>query len=134
LIVTDPSNLARISSAIEPSEVRSPAARAIYGRCLARYRAGAAADFDRLMLEAEEPWAKNLLVSLLEQSRVKEEADQDRRLEEVLRSFQRRKEDTEHHHAVAALREEANPDSEALLAEALAALRSRHQRPKLTDG
>src|SRR5690606_16409743 len=129
VLLSNPDALAPIAATIEPAEIESPECRAIYLKFLEFQAEGVHADFDRLMLESEDPAMKSLLVELDDHNRLKSGSDSRQRLEDVLASFQRRKEDAAHLNNIAALKEgEFREGQENELLDALMAdLRTRHR-------
>ena len=71
----------------------SPACRRIYETCLRLLEAGVPPEFDRLMLELDEPALKNLLIELdeSEQSKHKRLGDPPALLEELINTFWKRR-------------------------------------------
>jgi len=134
LVISHPEHLPAISAVIEPGEMRGRVARRIFQKCLEIYEAGGRCDFARLMLEAEDPKIKRLLIGLDEQAQAKSGSNPAGRLTDILLSFQRRREDAEHHQMIADLRSESRPDAADLLGQALEALRPRHRREEPMEG
>ncbi len=125
LVMLMPGSIERVASVIAVDDLNSPVCRRIYQKCLELFEAGAEPSFDQLMLEAEEPSIKNLLVRFEEHGRAKAQSDAGQWLAEVLASFQGRKEDAE---LETRLREQAGAGpqtDESLLGDLLNTLRSR---------
>jgi DNA primase len=75
IIILEPEAVPAIAEVIQPSEMASSTAQRIFAHCCELNRAGVTPDFDRLMLDFDEPAIKNLLVDLDERAQAKESAD-----------------------------------------------------------
>jgi molybdopterin-biosynthesis enzyme MoeA-like protein len=135
LILARPEWIERIAAAVPVGALRWPACQTIYATCMKLVESGLAPDFDRLILECEDPEIRSLLFQIDESSRAKAESDWQMALDQILESYRRRKEDVEHRQKVAALRE-AQPEAHKLqaLQELIGALQPRHRRSDPTDG
>jgi len=135
LVIGYPAVWSRIAEEISPDDVRSDVCRQIYEIGLHLLTSEITPDFDRLMLEFEDPRIKSLLVQLEEQSRQKTGSDLEMRLAEVLTSFRRRKEDRELRSTSASLRRgEFNTDQEEDLNKLMRALKTRQTGAEPTEG
>jgi DNA primase len=72
LLILAPHFINRIADVVEPNTLTSPAARCIYETCCRLVDSGQPCDFNRLMIEFDDPGLKNLLVSLDESCAIKE--------------------------------------------------------------
>jgi DNA primase len=71
ILLQNPSLAAQAAQAISPGQLTSEVARSIYAKAIALVQAGAAPTFEKMILEFEQPAAKNLLVELDERGREK---------------------------------------------------------------
>jgi hypothetical protein len=135
LVLCRPEWLPQIAEAIRPEDLRSAACRDLYAKCLELAEAGIAPDFDRLMLDLEDPKTGGLLVALDQGCHAKAGSDCQLRLDQTLESFRRRKEDVEHRKKIAALQQQRSEASEGQAFDQLMAeLKFRHRRSDPTDG
>jgi len=136
LVLEQPQRVGELSKTIGPEDLTSPVGRRIFTKCVQLHDAGIAPDVDRLMLESEDVAIKSLLIQLDEQYREKESVDFQQRLDEVLASFARRKEDARHRNTMAQLKEgvlDKESEMEALT-NLINSRRSRQAGPEPTDG
>jgi DNA primase len=127
LILQLPDHVPRVLDIVRPSDLSSPACRAILERCQDLREADVPADFDRLMLEFDDPRIKNLIVEFDEGARDKSPADPLGHLEQVLDSFRRRREDRRRHAQTQSLRQPnmSENDQQRILKELLEKKRNR---------
>jgi DNA primase len=71
IVLLEPEAVPAAAEVIPPDEMESPIAERIFTRCCELSRDGISPDFDRLLLEFDEPAIKNLLVDLDEHGRAK---------------------------------------------------------------
>ncbi len=71
IVLLEPEAVPAAAEVAPPDEMESPIASRIFTRCCELSRDGITPDFDRLLLEFDEPAIKNLLVDLDEQGRAK---------------------------------------------------------------
>lgn len=90
IVLFNPSLFERIAGKLEPGQFACEACRAIYVRAGQLWSAGILPDFQRLLLEIEEPRVKNLLVELDERGCEKGTLDCEARLLDVLSAFENR--------------------------------------------
>ena len=135
LVICEPAAWWRIAEVAEPDDIESDVCRQIYATGLQILGSDVAPDFDRLMLEFEDPVIKSYLVQLEEQSRRKAGSDLEMRLAEVINSFRCRKEDARLRSKSAALRRgEFDAEQEKDLNELMQALKARQTGSEPTDG
>ena len=123
---------------IRPEQLTDTVCRRIYARCVELSAAGITADFDRLILEFDDPALKSLLVQLDERGRDRGGSDLARQLPDLLDSFRRRSEERDQRARTAALKEKRFDESEevAILHELLERQRARQrekQQPRSSD-
>jgi hypothetical protein len=125
LLILEPHFINRLAEVVEPNALTSPAARFIYETCCRLVDSGQPCDFDRLMIEFDDPGLKNLLVSLDESRAIKATVDRERWLADLLETFRRRQEESRRRLALAAARENSS-DAEQLLARFCEQSKSKH--------
>jgi replicative DNA helicase len=125
LLLLEPHFINRIVEVVAPTTLISPAARFIYETCCRLVNSGEPCDFNRLMIEFDDPGLKNLLVSLDESCAIKESADRERWLADLLETFRRRQDESQRRLALAAARENSS-DAEQLLARFCEQSKSKH--------
>jgi DNA primase len=125
LLLLQPHFINRIADVVEPIALTSPAARFIYETCCRLVDSGQPCDFNRLMIEFDNPGLKNLLVSLDESCAIKESADRERWLADLLETYRRRQDEGQRRLALAAARENSS-DAEQLLARFCEQSKSKH--------
>ncbi|HEX2473358.1 MAG TPA: CHC2 zinc finger domain-containing protein [Lacipirellulaceae bacterium] len=125
LLLLEPHFINRLAEVVEPITLTSPAARFIYETCCRLVDSGQPCDFNRLMTEFDDPGLKNLLVSLDESCAIKESADRERWLADLLETYHRRKDESQRRLALAAARENSS-DAEQLLARFCEQSKSKH--------
>jgi hypothetical protein len=125
LVLLDPSLLARLSEAVEPAAIATPAVRQIYVACCRLAEDGWHDDFGRLLAEFDDPAMKNLLVQLDESCVSKASADRERWLADLVAAQRRRGEKTQDRARLAAAREDAG-EAEQLLAQFCEQTKSKH--------
>jgi DNA primase len=119
---------------IDPEDLHSPAAQRLYSRARELTDEGITPSFDRLMLEAEDPNYKSLLISLDERVQEKQ-GDPAARMRDVLASFRRQKEDATHQKLIAELRDgNSSVSEEQAFGNLMAQLQTRHRKPDPTEG
>jgi DNA primase len=128
LLLLQPHFINRIVEVVEPTTLISPAARLIFETCCRLVESGQPCDFNRLMAEFDDAGLKNFLVSLDESCAIKESADRERWLADLLETYRRRQDESQRRLALAAARENAS-DAEQLLARFCEQSKSKH----LTD-
>jgi hypothetical protein len=64
IILLDPSSVADFAKEIRVEEIQSPTARRVFNYCCELHLAGISPDFDRLMLDFDDPAVKNMLVDV----------------------------------------------------------------------
>jgi DNA primase len=136
LAISQPQTLPRLIECVDIEQVRSPFARTLYTLCRELSAAGATLSFSRLMLELDDPEAKNFLVQLEDICQSRPTADLESRIADVIGSFNRRKEDAQTQEEHAALQSGQLDDEQqvAVLDELLARLRNRQTGSPPTDG
>jgi DNA primase len=116
LLIVYPDTWAAARAAIAPQDIISPALRRIYETGCRLLDAGVLPDFDRLILEFDDPSLKSLLVDLDEQGRAKGSrmAEPVELLNEVVRAFQRKEMQKQRPGQLVALREPNLAEDQAI--------------------
>ncbi len=129
ILLQQPEAITRIAEQIGPEQLSDVVCRRIYTRCIELSAAGIPADFDRLILEFDDPELKSLLVDLDERGRDRGGRDLVQQLPDVLNSFRRRQESRQGLATVAALREHQFDETEEvhILQQLVEEQRARHQ-------
>jgi len=91
VILLEPEGVAAAAEVISLEDIESAQARDIFTRCCELSQAGITPDFDRLMLEFDDPATKNLLVDLDEEGQSKSASDPASRLRDLLDALKRRR-------------------------------------------
>jgi hypothetical protein len=107
LLIVYPDNWSAARAAIAPGQLASSALRRIHETGCRLLDVGVLPDFDRLILEFDDPSLKSLLVDLDEQGRAKgsQMAEPAELLNELLKAFQRREVEKQQPGQLVALRE-----------------------------
>jgi DNA primase len=84
IILLEPEGVPAAAEVVSVEQLESPAAQIVYRRCCELSRSGVTPDFDRLLLEFDDPRIKSLLVDLDEQGRSKSAVEPAARLRELL--------------------------------------------------
>lgn len=136
VLVQQPMAIERVLQTIGPAEFRSEACRRICLACADLLENEGEADFQRLLLAFDEPEMKSLLVDLDELGTMKRGQSVEDRLEMLLSSLQRRRQDVESRRKLATLRDRKVDEQEGvkLLLEAIQQGRTRHCISDSTDG
>ena len=125
-------------AAIAPTQITSSALRQIYETGCRLLQVGVLPDFDRLILEFDDPSLKSLLVDLDEQGRAKGSrmAAPEELLSDLVKAFQQKEVEKQRPAQLVALREQALADDQAidLLKNILQQERSRQGISDPTDG
>ncbi|MDH3717788.1 MAG: DNA primase [Planctomycetota bacterium] len=129
ILLQQPEAISRIAEEIGPEQLTDTVCRRIYARCVELSAAGITADFDRLILEFDDPALKSLLVQLDERGRDRGGSDLAQQLPDVLDSFRRRHDSRRGLATVAALREHQFDETEevSVLEQLVEKERTRHQ-------
>lgn len=88
IVLVEPEAVAAAAEVISLDAMNSTTARLIFGRCCELSHEGVTPDFDRLLLEFDEPMIKSLLVDLDEEAHAKQCADVKGWLKELLARVQ----------------------------------------------
>jgi hypothetical protein len=117
LVLLEPSYITRIEATPNRPDFSSTAARRIYRRCLELAQNDEPIDFNRLLLEFDDPEAKSTLVSLDEfcQDEQRHRGDRELWIQDLLHSADRRREDEQRRHLLAAAKSD-DDQAESLLA------------------
>ncbi len=91
IVLQDPQTIERIANAVQPAQLVSPTCREVYSRSMALWSRGVLPEFERLLLEIDDPVVKTLLVELDETGRAKASSETEPRLQDVLAGFERRR-------------------------------------------
>ncbi len=105
IILQEPESVSRAVESIAPEQLSDPACQRIFACCRELSLAGETPNFDRLVLEFDDPAMKNLLVELDERGRDRGGSDLAAQLPDLLLSFQRRNEKRNQQQTTAALKE-----------------------------
>src|SRR5205823_4969296 len=121
-----PQVIDEVAALIQPAQIGSAAYRHVYSLCVELSSRKILPEFNRLLLEIDDPVVKNLLVELDESGRPKA-AEWEVRLQDVLTGFERRQQEHWSRENTAALKERrlAEEDELAVLLEL-----ERHQRAR----
>jgi len=90
VILLEPEGVAAAADVVSIDDIESAQAKDIFTRCCELSQAGITPDFDRLMLEFDDPATKSLLVDLDEEGRAKSAAEPASRLRDLLETLKRR--------------------------------------------
>jgi DNA primase len=138
LLLGRPEHWPLVSSRVRAEHFLSPLGRRIYETSCRLMQSGIVPDFDRLMLEFDDPIIKNLLVELDEQERSKESrmGEPTALLEELIKTLYQQEAQRQRPGQIVALREgRLDPSQEnALLESILRQERSRQGISEPTDG
>jgi DNA primase len=91
VILLEPEGVAAAAEVVSVDEIESAQVRDIFTHCCELSQAGITPDFDRLMLEFDDPATKSLLVDLDEEGRAKSAAEPASRLRDLLEALKRRR-------------------------------------------
>ena len=119
--------IADFCDSIRPEQIASEPCRRVYSNCLVLWSTGILPDFERLLLEFDDPVVKNLLVELDEGGRRKASAEPEARQRDVLAGFEHRQQKQRMQGPTAALktRQLAEEEELAILLEL-----ERHERAR----
>ncbi len=136
IIVLEPEAVPAIAEVIQPSEMGSSTAQRIFSHCCELNHAGITPDFDRLMLDFEEPALKSLLVDLDERAQAKATADINGWLRDLLARIRHRRDDHRLHATVQTLKQNKHEphDELELLNQIIAQERTRQGISSPTEG
>lgn len=136
ILAREPALIERVLQVIGPEELGSEVCQRICFACQDLWETEGEVDFSRLLVAFDEPEMKSLLVDLDERSERKQTASASDRLEPLLASFRRRKDEAERRRELANLREQRVGEEEGvrLLLNAIQQGRSRHCISDSTDG
>ncbi|MBI3837063.1 MAG: hypothetical protein HY288_03910 [Planctomycetia bacterium] len=109
-----PEMFEQIGQVIEPAQLSSAACRQVLAECLRLWSQGILPEFERLLLEIDDPVVKNLLVELDEGARAKAGSESEVRLRDVLAGFERRQREQRTRSRTAALKQGQLPKEEEL--------------------
>jgi DNA primase len=109
-----PAMIEQIGGVIEPAQLTSEPCRRVLVQCLRLWSEGILPDFERLLLENDDPGVKNLLVELDESARAKAGGESELRLRDVLAGFERRQQEQWARSRTAALKQGHMPEEEEL--------------------
>lgn len=113
-VLLAPKSVAALAEQICADDFDSPHLRAIFTRCCELVHEGLTPDFDRLMLEFDDPQIKNLLVDVAEEAQLKNTGDTAARLQGLFTWRRHRQEERDIQTHTRALREQNLSDAEAL--------------------
>ena len=119
IVLQFPHLFGEAASVIQPAQIVSDSCRAVFSQCAQLHAAEILPDYERLLLEIDDPGVKNLLVELDVHGRSKGGADAEVRLRDVLAGFERRQREHWTRNRTAALkgRQLAEEDELAVLLE-----------------
>lgn len=125
-----PELIEQVAPSVQPAQFVSDAARGVFAACVNLWRAGIVPEFERLLLENDDPVVKNLLVELDERGREKSGAETSTRLRDVLSGFERRQREQQLRGRTAALKQRHLPEEDAL---AVLVELERHERARQAE-
>ncbi|MGE3407876.1 MAG: DNA primase [Pirellulales bacterium] len=136
LLLQAPDMLDEVLAAVPPRAMRSATGRLVLSRCRDVADTGAVPDFDRLMLECDEPDLKSIIVELDEQGRAKQVADAAGSLRHLLDRLQDKLEQRQRQQEKLSLRESGADEAaqSLVLARLIEQKRSRQGISGPTDG
>ncbi|HEV3136256.1 MAG TPA: toprim domain-containing protein, partial [Pirellulales bacterium] len=114
ILLQFPAMIEQIGGVIEPAQLTSEPCRRVLAQCLRLWSERILPDFERLLLENDDPGVKNLLVELDENARAKAGSESDIRLRDVLAGFERRQQQQWARGRTAALKQGQLPEEEQL--------------------
>jgi len=114
ILLLQPGLVARVAPEIRPEQLPAEPCRRIYATCCRLAEEGIEPDFDRLMLEFNDPTIQTLLVELAEQGQAKAAADPAALLDQLIAGFHHREVERSLPEQEAALRERRLDDGEEL--------------------
>jgi DNA primase len=119
IVLQFPHLFGEAASVIQPAQIVSDSCRAVFSQCAQLHAAEILPDYERLLLEIDDPVVKNLLIELDVHGRSKGGADAEVRLRDVLAGFERRQREHWTRNRTAALkgRQLAEEDELAVLLE-----------------
>ena len=136
VLVHYPHTIGELAAVIKPDQLRSPSCRVVYQTCLNWFAASVPFDCERLLLEFDDRWVKNLIIAADERGRDKQGSEFEQRFRELLTQFQRRQDDERRLHQTAALHQRKSDfeQDQELLREIERLARTRHGISSPTDG
>jgi DNA primase len=105
IILLDGAAMAALAEHVQADDVESPVVRDLYALAVDLHRAGATPTYQQLMLAADDPRLKSLLVDLDEESQQKAGSDVAQRLHDLIHDRDRRQTELRHRSAIADLNE-----------------------------
>ncbi|MEK6250289.1 MAG: hypothetical protein N2C12_19045, partial [Planctomycetales bacterium] len=105
ILIQRPETASTIAESITPEQLVDPVCRQVLAKCHELSSAGETPNFDRLLLEFDDPAMKNLLVELDERGQDRGGSDLVGQLPDLLASFRLRNEKRERQHVTAAIKE-----------------------------
>jgi hypothetical protein len=119
MILQQPQWVERFANVVQPAHLTGRTCQDIYSRCVALWSSGVLPEFERLLLEIDDPVVKTLLVELDETGRAKATVDNEARLRDVLAGFERRKDQPiiQSHKRLLSARSASPEEEDALLRE-----------------
>lgn len=133
ILLQYPEMIQQVAGVIQAAQFAGALCRLVFSQCARLWSEGILPDFERLLLEIDDPVVKNLLVELDETGRRKAGGEADVRLRDVLAGFERRQQEQRMRGRTAALkhRQLAEEDELAVLLELEKQQRARHQEQEL---
>ncbi len=128
ILLQFPAAFEKISQSVAAEQFTSAACRTVFAKCLELAAGGASPNFDRLLLEFDDPQIKTLLIAADEQGRLKANSEFDIRIRDVLARFRQRQEEPTRRAQKAALQTTTDPDAK------LAILLEIQQRERIRQG
>lgn len=116
VLLQSPGAIEQVTSVIQPAQLVSQVCRFVLTRCNELWAAGILPDFNRLLLEIDDPVVKNLLVELDEVGRQKGAAELEVRLHDLLYALTHRQRDQTMRGRASALRDHQLTQEDALTA------------------
>ncbi|MEX0978471.1 MAG: toprim domain-containing protein, partial [Pirellulales bacterium] len=127
LVLQVPQTIEQLAGAIQVAQIVGEGCRSVFSQCVELWAAGILPDFERLLLEIDDPAIKNLLVELDESGRGKNRAEAEARLRDVLAGFEHRQREQSLRGRTAALKQRQLPEEDEL---AVLLELERHQRAR----
>jgi DNA primase len=127
LVLQVPQTIGQLAGAIQVAQIVGEGCRRVFSQCAESWSAGILPDFERLLLEIDDPAIKNLLVELDESGRGKNRAEAEARLRDVLAGFEHRQREHSLRGRTDALKQRQLPEEDEL---ALLLELEQHQRAR----
>jgi DNA primase len=114
IVLQQPQLIERFANVVQPTQLVGRTCQDIYSRCVALWSSGVLPEFERLLLEIDDPVVKTLLVELDETGRAKAAVEYEARLRDVLAGFESRQREQGLRGRTAALKDRQLAEEDAL--------------------